>query len=449
MDKLKQYLKNIDEIVSLTIDPDGPGAIRIHLVPPRKIVFGIPWTIIINGYHMLPINTSWAILIHEFILEVHKQGKNVFSNKDRELVDNNVIARMIELFPRAERKTIKSDLDDILDTLFDIAKGKEPNLYIGYMPLSKAARYLKAPHRVDLMISSLRVDGMWNCNQNCKLCYAAKGVEATSDEIDTNSWKQIIDNLHKSGVSQLTFTGGEPTLRDDLVELVSYSKWFVTRLNTNGVKLTSSLCKDLYEASLDSVQITLYSANKNIHNILVGKDNYDATIEGIKNALNANLNVSVNTPLCSLNKDYVETIKFLHQLGISYFTCSGVIETGNATNAKDEYLTRDELYELLKQATDYCYQNNLEIDFTSPGQIDDERLKELKLTIPSCGACLSNMAIAPNGDVLSCQSSLDDNLGNVLKESLSSIYKSSKCRKIRNRSAKDEHKCYLSSMEEI
>ena len=56
-------------------------------------------------------------------------------------------------------------------------------------------------------------------------------------------------------------------------------------MNTNGVLLTKELCNKLYKASLDSVQITLYSSNKEIHNKLVGSENFERTVQGIKNAL--------------------------------------------------------------------------------------------------------------------------------------------------------------------
>ena len=58
----------------------------------------------------------------------------------------------------------------------------------------------------------------------------------------------------------------------------------------------------------------------------------------------------------------------------------------------------------------------MEISFTSPGWVAEEKLTELGLVIPSCGACLSNMAIAPDGEVVPCQSWLgeDAGLGNML-----------------------------------
>jgi MoaA/NifB/PqqE/SkfB family radical SAM enzyme len=140
---------------------------------------------------------------------------------------------------------------------------------------------------MDLMISSMCRDGKWNCNQHCIHCYAAGEELAQSRELTTDEWEKVIDKCRQANIPQLTFTGGEPTLRTDLVELVEYAKWFVTRLNSNGVLLTKELCENLYNASLDSVQITLYSSDDNTHNYLVGENNWEKTVEGIRNAVAA------------------------------------------------------------------------------------------------------------------------------------------------------------------
>ena len=74
------------------------------------------------------------------------------------------------------------------------------------------------------------------------------------DVIEAESGEEALERLRRANIPQVTFTGGEPTLRADLVELVETAQWFVTRLNTNGRLLTPELCRRLYEASLDSVQ---------------------------------------------------------------------------------------------------------------------------------------------------------------------------------------------------
>jgi len=158
------------------------------------------------------------------------------------------------------------------------------------------------------------------------------------------------------------------------------------------------------------------------------------------------LSVSINTPLCSWNRDYVKTLEFLHEKGIRFVTCSGLIVTGNAREQEsvETQLSSEELYEVLKEAVNYCYSHEMEINFTSPGWIDEEALRELRLQIPSRGACLSNMAITPDGKVVPCQSALSDsNLGNMLTDSFSKIWNSGKCRKHRIFSAQMKQICPL------
>jgi len=248
------------------------------------------------------------------------------------------------------------------------------------------------------------------------------------------------------GIPQVTFTGGEPTMRDDLFELIKYARWFISRLNTNGIKLTEDYCQALREADLDSVQITFYSPDTQIHNQLVGAQRYEDTVKGIEHALAAKLSVSINTPLCTLNRDYVKTLEFLHEKGVIYVTCSGLITTGNAAQKASErlQLTSQELEEILREAVAYCNENGMEIAFTSPGWIEQKVFDELNIPSPSCGACLSNMAITPGGNVVPCQSWLSDEpLGSMLKDDWQSIWDSQECVVCRNYSADMTGQCPL------
>ena len=235
-------------------------------------------------------------------------------------------------------------------------------------------------------------------------------------------------------------------MREDLAELIDYAQWFVTRLNTNGVKLTPEYCKRLREASMDSVQITFYSADEEVHNRLVGASHWKDTVAGIENALAAGLNVSVNTPLCTLNRDYLETLKFLRAKGVTYVTCSGLITTGNAAKEDSEnlQLTNEEIRRILKSAVAYCAEQDMEISFTSPGWVGADFCEELGISTPSCGACLSNMAITPGGNVVPCQSWLSGKpLGNFLADEWETIWNSEECRTRRDFSASMRYECPL------
>lgn len=440
-------LLKMNRVAHTTLNPYGPGVVRIHLVPPKfSLKETPPSVVILNGKDIIPINVAWAILLNTFIHEVNwYQGKEI-TKGTMEVIVRRTIDRVKRVYPSTEGTRLKEDLWKIVRTLTDVAYGNEPSENIGYMTLGEYAPYMTAPHRIDLMVSAMSRDGKWHCNQKCLHCYAAGQEQAEVKELSTRDWKRVIDQCRRIGIPQLTFTGGEPTMREDLPELIDYAKWFVTRLNTNGVKLTKELCKKLYNASLDSVQITLYSADEMEHNTLVGVNNFKSTVEGIKNAIGAGLNVSINTPLCKVNANYMNTLKFLHRLGVKYVSCSGLIVTGNACQqeSKCTQLEEDELYAVLKEATLFCAKQHIEISFTSPGWISDDKLEVLGLTIPTCGACLSNMAITPNGGVVPCQSWLsEDNLGKILQKPWSLIWNAPRCKEIRKYASSMEHDCPL------
>lgn len=445
---IEEYAReNFSGVLHTTLNPDGSGVVRIHMIPP-KYEDGIPGpsVVIVNGQDILPLNSSWSILLAEFIKEVNKYSGKEVSDSDVESIMAGTVKNVRRVFPLLSKKVIRDDIYRIMNTFKQVAYGEPVDEDIEYMSMGEYAPFMTAPHRMDLMVSAMTKEGSWHCNQKCVHCYAAGQVQADEDELSTDEWKRIIDCCRNSMIPQLTFTGGEPTMRDDLIELIDYSKWFVTRLNTNGRKLTKEYCSQLRVASLDSMQITFYSEKPEIHNELVGAPGFEDTVSGIENAIEAGLNISVNTPLCTLNRDYVNTLKFLKEKGVMYVTCSGLITTGNALNSESEslQLTEDEIKDILREAVAYAYDNGMEISFTSPGWVEAEFCEEIGTTTPTCGACLSNMAVTPGGNVVPCQSWLSgDVLGNMLSDSWEDIWNSPSCKEKRDYSSMMLGQCPL------
>ncbi len=429
-----------------TFDPQGPGVVRIHLLPPRPRFFGTaPHIVILNGYYLLPIGYSWAILLSHFMQEVEATGGEPIDNAETDALIERTVARTRRVYRHASAEELREDLDEILDVLFSVAYGENPDVDIERLSIRSYAKNMTAPHRMDLMVSAMTDEGgSWKCNQKCRFCYAAGQQLSGSRELSGEEWRHVIDTLRHAGVPMLTFTGGEPTLRPDLCDLIAHAKWFVTRLNTNGVALTRELAEKLCRAELDSVQITLYSSDPAVHNTLVGSEHHADTLRGIENAVAAGLDVSVNTPLCRLNADYLPTLARLHDLGVRYLTLSGLICTGGAADSHPEQdLTEDELCAILASAKEFCTAHGMELDFTSPGLVSPERLEALGLRVPMCGAALSNMAIAPNGDVIPCQSwlSADGALGNLLTTRFKKIWKHPTCRRLRAMTEREALHC--------
>ena len=439
--------RHLECVRHITLDPKGRGVLRIHMIPPRQDADNAPFLLLLNGSRLVPLNLSWAILLANFMDRLEPFAGLEITESDWNAMAAGAVAETHKTYPFTSKEQLAGDLATMIRSLVAIARGQEPEAEVAPLTLGEYAPEMTAPHRMDLMVSAMTRGGAWHCNQKCLHCYAAGQPLSDTPELTTAQWRQILSKLRAANVPQVTFTGGEPTLRADLVELVEVAQWFVTRLNTNGRLLTPELCRRLYEASLDSVQVTLYSHDPAIHNALVGAEGFDDTVAGIRNAVAAGLSVSVNTPLCTLNRDYAATLRFAHSLGVRYATCSGLIPSGSAEGeaSRATALSPEELTAVLRDATATARALGMELDFTSPGWLEEETLRGLGLhLIPSCGACLSNMALAPDGSVVPCQSWLGGvTLGHILHDDWLSVWDSEKCRAIRAESAKTEHICQL------
>ena len=444
--KIAQYRQYRSGVSHCTFNPEGPGVVRIHLIPPKFRFFrSSAYIVILNGYYLLPLGYSWALLLSNFMREVNELDGKPITEEDEARIFERTIKSVHKVYPTVPKKDLEADLEEMLEILFAVARGGDPEAQIEKLSIRAYRDSMTAPHRMDLMVSAMTDEcGKWQCNQKCVFCYAAGQQMGKTKEMSTQQWKEAIDRLEKARVPMVTFTGGEPTQRKDLPELVGYAKRMVTRLNTNGINLSSELVRQLKAAGLDSVQVTLYSHDESVHNALVGSCHHADTVQGICNAVAAGLDISINTPLCKKNADYEKTLAFIHALGVRFVTVSGLICTGMAGINHEEYdLSSEELFAIVKDAKAFCNAHEMEMDFTSPGLIEAEKLEQLGMNVPMCGACLSNMAIAPDGTVVPCQSWLgsDAGLGNILTAPFKRIWNHPMCKGLRNMSEEQALSC--------
>lgn len=431
-------------MVHCTWDPNGPGAVRLHLVPPKPGVRRRANLLYINGQHIIPLNHGSAALLRAFIDELAKSaepGKEVSEDQMGGILTRTT-ARMHRLYPSVPTGRFLADLGQLQDMIGRIASGKDvPELGGHAMTMAQYAPSMRAPMRMDLAVMPMRIDDAWSCPLACSICYAAKGPAmqvASGEMLTTAQWKEVLDTLWRIGVPQISFTGGDPLSRSDIAELVAHGQQFVTRLNTSAVLLTSDLARKLSEANLDVMQVTVYSHDASVHDGLVGREGALArTLDGIKTAIGAGIQVSVNTPLVRENvAGYAGTIAFLFDtLGVRNFTSSGMLPAGGAVKkiAAGGAAQDDELYQRLHEAKGKADDLGCELDFTSPGCLSDEQLQTLGMNVPTCGACLGNMAIAPDGEVLPCQSWVHQKktLGNILTRPWEAIWADPLCKRVR------------------
>ena len=88
------------------------------------------------------------------------------------------------------------------------------------------------------------------CPLQCPYCSNPVELERSGAELDTDTWKRVLSEAVGLGVLQVHFSGGEPTVRKDLVELVRHASSLgcYTNLITSGVLLDGARLQDLYDA---------------------------------------------------------------------------------------------------------------------------------------------------------------------------------------------------------
>ena len=80
-----QFLRrHLDAVCHVTLDPQGPGVLRIHLVPSRHRLLDVPFVAILNGRDLLPLRVSWAILLANFIEALRPYECQTLTDADRD-----------------------------------------------------------------------------------------------------------------------------------------------------------------------------------------------------------------------------------------------------------------------------------------------------------------------------------------------------------------------------
>src|SRR5499433_2392449 len=101
------------------------------------------------------------------------------------------------------------------------------------------------------------------CPLHCPYCSNPLELSRASDELDTASWSRVFEEAAELGVLQVHFSGGEPLVRRDLVELVAAATatGLYVNLITSGIQLDADRLARLVEAGLEHVQLSVQDAD--------------------------------------------------------------------------------------------------------------------------------------------------------------------------------------------
>ncbi|ABB39371.1 Radical SAM domain protein [Oleidesulfovibrio alaskensis G20] len=191
-------------------------------------------------------------------------------------------------------------------------------LYCGQVEPSDALRYGRESGKMPSHLLQFSKDKkpvvVWNmtrrCNLKCVHCYAQAVDPEGNDEISTEQGKEIIRDLAQYGAPVMLFSGGEPLVRKDLVELAKFATEQGMRavISTNGTLITKEKARELKEVGLSYVGISL-DGMEEVHNKFRGVPNsFKKALEGIENCKAEGLKVGLRFTINKRNAPEVPKI---------------------------------------------------------------------------------------------------------------------------------------------
>ncbi len=269
------------------------------------------------------------------------------------------------------------------------------------------------------------------CVLKCPHCYR-DASPVSYNELKYEDCTRIIDEIASVGTRILIFSGGEPLLRNDILDLISYasSKKITCAIATSGLLIDENAVRNLAKAGLKYVAISLDSTRPEVHDAFRGIEGlWRKAIESIRLFKDNNITVQVNFTLCKINKtEILEIVDLCAKLGVDHLHIFHIVPTGRASSKfRDLMLEPSEVLELCLRAVEYGL-GRINVKPTCIPQFwpflkirrPDIYDRISRGRVLGCIAARSYIYISPRGDVYPCPY-LPYSLGSILSRSLREI----------------------------
>lgn len=265
-----------------------------------------------------------------------------------------------------------------------------------------------------------------SCNFACRHCYSR--VE-TGEELDGGTLRNCFDKVAKSGVMAVNFGGGEPLLRDDLLELASHAASMKMRvsMNSNGYLIDRAKAVELKQAGFAAVGISLDSHEAPVHDRFRGVEgSHVRALAALDYMQEAGIRTSISTVICTINQDSLyEIIALARKHGVSRLNLHNFKCSGHGLTNRDELdlspTQWQAFYRLALAAKEKC--GDMELSFDDPVIASLGLPTESSLVKGSICGKLS-LAIKANGDITPC-GFIPVVIGNIVRDDLGEIWRNS------------------------
>lgn len=276
------------------------------------------------------------------------------------------------------------------------------------------------------------------CNLTCIHCRAdASPAKKDKRNIAGKDAEKLIDQLSEIGCPTLALTGGEPLLRKDIVDIVTYanSKKIKTRIQSNAQLLTELLADKLKKAGLFSYGVGLDGSGPAVNDKIRNKSGaFKKAIKAIKILKERGIKVHVEFTVTKINLNELKnTLDLLEGLGVDTFLARAALFSGRAVSNNSVFrLTPDEYKKFLEQINGERKNRKIVLNCQDPlyHLVDQESVDKLKKygdiysgkVITGCTAGINMIHIHADGDIGICTFLPSIILGNVFENSLIDIW---------------------------
>jgi radical SAM protein with 4Fe4S-binding SPASM domain len=197
---------------------------------------------------------------------------------------------------------------------------------------------------------------VWNvvghCNLACPHCYASASRRPSDADLDTADGLALIERLAAAGTKVIIFSGGEPLLRPDLLELVAHARalGLVPQLSTNGVLLDAAAAAKLRDAGVRYVGISIDGRSELNDRYRGMCGAYERALAGISHARAAGMRTGLRITISRLNHQELEPLlELAAERGIDRFYVSHLLYSGRALRMQRQDLTPSDARRLLER----------------------------------------------------------------------------------------------------
>ncbi len=339
-----------------------------------------------------------------------------------------LVAQMAQRYDVPETQ-VRQDLDKLLRSLALVLEDKA-----GCAPAVKITPF-GTHQRMYPVLSEIALT--YRCQNRCFFCYASSPDRGrTVPEMSTDEVKLVLDKIvDQARVPTVSFTGGEPTLRPDLADLIAHARdrGLRTNLITNGIRCADDgYVTRLAEAGLNSAQVSIEAGDAANHDMVVDHPGaFERTLQGVRNLKAADVHTHTNTTINARNWQVLPAlIDLLAEMGQEYLSMNMVIRTGGAVGTSD--VNYEQIGDIVLALKKRAEERGMRFVWYSPVPYCLFNPAAHGLGSQSCSAADGLLSIAPDGQVLPC-SSFEQGVGNLVREDFDTIWNRRAARYWRNK----------------